>query len=70
MTLTNSPFEIRYTPSNRTGSLPGHWDILLNGQDDAICTVWDSEAMAREIVAYLEAYPQRSNERAAQARAS
>lgn len=48
-----SPFEIRPTPGTKSGSIPGHWDIVLKGQDDSLITVWDSEQMAELVCDYL-----------------
>lgn len=54
-----SSFEIRHTPANRDNSLPEHNDIHLKGDDDALVTVWGEQALAQEIVNYLDQYPQR-----------
>jgi hypothetical protein len=52
-------FQIRHSPGNRDNSLPQHWDIFINGNDDSIITIWESSEMARECVKFLEQYPQR-----------
>lgn len=56
MTPSQSPFEIRHTKGNKSGSLPSHWDIYLRGQDDSIITVWEGLDLAEYIGFCMNAY--------------
>lgn len=47
-------FTIRAVDENRGKTIPAHYDICPEGQDDSIITVWDSKHMAEEIVAIFE----------------
>lgn len=45
---------IRTTPGNKTGSLPAHHDILPEGSEDSIVTVWGSHDLAVSIGDFLD----------------
>jgi hypothetical protein len=47
-------YDIRYTPGNKTNSLPPQWDIFEKGKDDALITVWKSKEHAEAAVVMCE----------------
>lgn len=49
-------FKVKKSAANKTGSLPAHWDIFIDGNEDSLITVWDSEEMAKLVVKGLREY--------------
>lgn len=62
--MSSRNLTIVHTPTNRAGTIPGHWDIVVKGAPlyDSIVTVWNSGELAIAILNLMQAREQEQSD--------